>query len=368
MCVRPRACRRVARRGVLGAEQLRGESALAGGVPTGLPTRPGGALCGVDRRSHRWGGPVERVRAVHAHPVRGRGAPDRHADQTLITLAYVVGFDETTLRVGPAGHKRYVLSASTEDYTALHLGGRDLPSFREFGILPAFAGVAVHDRYQNYYNPAWAQLAGHQACTAHLLRDFTDAAESHPRAVCPRAGPARVAWADPRLARRPRRRTHGDPSAPRRPADQRVPPRHPSRPRRSPTQPRPPQFHRPAARTDSAGVLPRPPRRRPGLLHRHPHLAHQQPQRTRLAARQDPTEDLRSAHQRGRHPGPPRHPQLHRHHPQTQSRRHHRHPRRADQRPLATTDPRANLTDAPSQLTRRHPKHGGIPACPRNGT
>jgi transposase len=103
----------------------------------------------------------------------------------LITLASVVGFDETTLRVGPAGHKRYVLSASTEDYTALHLGRRDLASFREFGILPGFAGVAVHDRYQNYYNPAWTQLAGHQACTAHLLRDFTDAAESHPRAAWP---------------------------------------------------------------------------------------------------------------------------------------------------------------------------------------
>ena len=103
----------------------------------------------------------------------------------LITSASVVGFDETTLRVGPAGHKRYVLSASPEDYTAFHLGGRDLPSFREFGILPGFAGVAVHDRYQNYYHPAWAQLAGHQACTAHLLRDFTDAAESHPRAVWP---------------------------------------------------------------------------------------------------------------------------------------------------------------------------------------
>ncbi|HKR51747.1 MAG TPA: transposase, partial [Pseudonocardiaceae bacterium] len=88
--------------------------------------------------------------------------------KTLITSADVVGFDETTLRAGPAGRKRYVLSASTEDYVALHLGGRDLTSFREFGILPTFAGVAVHDRYQNYYNPAWANLAGHQACTAHL--------------------------------------------------------------------------------------------------------------------------------------------------------------------------------------------------------
>jgi hypothetical protein len=77
------------------------------------------------------------------------------------------------------------LSASTENYVAFHLGGRDLASFTEFGILPGFAGVAVHDRYQNYYNLAWAQLAGHRACTAHLLRDFTDAAESHSRAVWP---------------------------------------------------------------------------------------------------------------------------------------------------------------------------------------
>ena len=61
--------------------------------------------------------------------------------KTLITLAYVVGFDETTLRVGPAGHKRYVGSASTADYVVFHLGGRDLATFREFGILPTFAGV-----------------------------------------------------------------------------------------------------------------------------------------------------------------------------------------------------------------------------------
>jgi transposase len=126
--------------------------------------------------------------------------------KTLITLAYVVGFDETTLRVGPAGHKRYVLSASTEDYTALHLGKRDLASFREFGILPAFAGIAVHDRYQNYYNQAWKQLAGHQACTAHLLRDLTDAAESHPRAVWPEQAQRALrglihAWHDSRDAR-----------------------------------------------------------------------------------------------------------------------------------------------------------------------
>ncbi|MGH3610581.1 MAG: IS66 family transposase [Pseudonocardiaceae bacterium] len=107
------------------------------------------------------------------------------AIKTLITLAHVVGFDETTLRCGPAGAKKYVLSASTETATVYHLGGRDLESFAEFGILPAFAGVAVHDRYVNYFHSRWEHLAGHQACTAHLLRDLADAAETYPDAHWP---------------------------------------------------------------------------------------------------------------------------------------------------------------------------------------
>jgi transposase len=89
--------------------------------------------------------------------------------RTLITTAYVVGFDETTLRVGPAGQKKYVLCASIEKATVYHLGGRDLGSFAEAGILPGFAGVAVHDRYRNYFHPRWERLAGHQACNAHLF-------------------------------------------------------------------------------------------------------------------------------------------------------------------------------------------------------
>jgi hypothetical protein len=105
--------------------------------------------------------------------------------KTLITLSHVVGFDETTLKTGPAGTKRYVLSAVTELYSLFGLGGRDLESFRDFDILPDFAGIAVHDRYQNYYNTGWENLAGHQACASHLLRDFTDAAEAYPDAVWP---------------------------------------------------------------------------------------------------------------------------------------------------------------------------------------
>src|SRR6478736_4680452 len=55
--------------------------------------------------------------------------------KSLITVAHVVGFDETTLRAGPAGQKRHVLSAVTDQYSLFHLGGRDLASFRTFGIL-----------------------------------------------------------------------------------------------------------------------------------------------------------------------------------------------------------------------------------------
>ena len=56
---------------------------------------------------------------------------------------------------------------SPKCYSVFHLGGRDLDSFRDFAILPGFAGIAVHDRYQNYYNAQWKHLGGHQACCAH---------------------------------------------------------------------------------------------------------------------------------------------------------------------------------------------------------
>lgn len=105
--------------------------------------------------------------------------------RTLITAAYVAGFDETTLRAGPAGQKKYVHGAFTELYSAFWLGDRSLESMREFGILPDFAGVAVSDRYQNYFHPSWEHLTRHQACCAHLIRDYEDAAETYPAAIWP---------------------------------------------------------------------------------------------------------------------------------------------------------------------------------------
>jgi hypothetical protein len=40
-------------------------------------------------------------------------------------------------------------------------------------------------RYQNYFHPGWEHIAGNQACLAHVIRDYEDAAECWPGAVCP---------------------------------------------------------------------------------------------------------------------------------------------------------------------------------------
>jgi transposase len=105
--------------------------------------------------------------------------------RALITAAPVAGFDETTLRSGPAGEKKYVHGAFTEEYSAFWLGTRSLDSMQDAGILPDFAGIVVSDRYQNYFHPRWQHIAGNQACLSHILRDYEDCAESYPGAVWP---------------------------------------------------------------------------------------------------------------------------------------------------------------------------------------
>jgi hypothetical protein len=103
----------------------------------------------------------------------------------LITAAPVAGFDETTLRSGPAGEKKYVHGAFTGLHSVFWLGSRSLDSMEDAGILPDFAGVVVSDRYQNYFSSRWEHVAGNQACLAHLLRDYEDCSETYPGAVWP---------------------------------------------------------------------------------------------------------------------------------------------------------------------------------------
>ena len=53
--------------------------------------------------------------------------------RTLIAAAPVAGFDETTLRSGPAGDKKYVHGAFTELYSAFWLGTRGLETMKRPG-------------------------------------------------------------------------------------------------------------------------------------------------------------------------------------------------------------------------------------------
>lgn len=103
--------------------------------------------------------------------------------RTLVTLAYVVGVDETPLRVGPRKLKRYLLVAATRWYTYFMVGDRSLATFKRF-VLPDLAGVVVHDRYAVYDSPQLGELV-HQLCCAHLLRDLADLAECYPSAIWP---------------------------------------------------------------------------------------------------------------------------------------------------------------------------------------
>jgi hypothetical protein len=105
--------------------------------------------------------------------------------RTMIAASPVAGFDETTLRSGPAGDKKYVHGAFTELYSAFWLGTRSLETMREAGVLPSFAGIVVSDRYKGYYSETWRNFAGHQACAAHIIRDFQDCAETCPGAAWP---------------------------------------------------------------------------------------------------------------------------------------------------------------------------------------
>jgi hypothetical protein len=100
--------------------------------------------------------------------------------KTLLIAAKVVGFDETTLRSGAAGEKKFVHGAFTERYSLFHLGARSLETMTDFGILPDFAGIAVTDRYGNYFHTSWKNISGHQACVQHLLRDLQDCEETYP--------------------------------------------------------------------------------------------------------------------------------------------------------------------------------------------
>lgn len=122
---------------------------------------------------------------VHGMLARAAAAV-RHANaliRALIITASVICADETPIRVGPGPRtrKKYLLVACTNLLTCYFLGGRSMETFAGF-VFPDLSGVIVHDRYQNYDKVPGVT---HQLCTAHLLRDLEDAAQSYPGAIWP---------------------------------------------------------------------------------------------------------------------------------------------------------------------------------------
>ncbi len=80
--------------------------------------------------------------------------------------------------------------ARTDLLTAYHLHvSRGRVAVDSFGVLPDYAGTAVHDALSVYD----CYPARHALCGAHLLRELTAVAEQHPEQIWP--GQARSALA-----------------------------------------------------------------------------------------------------------------------------------------------------------------------------
>ena len=104
--------------------------------------------------------------------------------RALIILARVVCGDETPIRSGPGPKtkKKYLQVACTSLLTYYFLGDRDLPSFKDF-IYSDLHGTVDRARPVRQLRPLHG--VSHQLCTAHLLRDLEDAAQSYPDAIWP---------------------------------------------------------------------------------------------------------------------------------------------------------------------------------------
>jgi hypothetical protein len=101
--------------------------------------------------------------------------------KTLIALAHVIHLDETTSNIN--GARWWLHVASTQKLTAYHLHpSRGRAAVAEFAILPDYRGTVVHDALSVY---AAYTGATHALCGAHLVREFTAAAEAHPDQIWP---------------------------------------------------------------------------------------------------------------------------------------------------------------------------------------
>src|SRR6202142_3800776 len=123
----------------------------------GVPLSPGTVAGITARAAGKLGGFLEGVRGN-------------------IAASDVAGFDETGFRV--EGRLHWVHCARTGKHTLLMVHPRrGRQAMEAMGVLPSFAGVAVHDAWAPYdiYAPA-----GHQLCCAHALRELQAVTDSAP--------------------------------------------------------------------------------------------------------------------------------------------------------------------------------------------
>ena len=115
------------------------------------------------------------VAALTARAAGRLGRFLEHA-RSQIAASGVAGFDETGFRV--QGRLHWVHCARTAKYTLLMVHPkRGTKAMEAMGILPSFAGVAVHDAwapYDTYTGP------DHQLCCAHALRELQAVADAAP--------------------------------------------------------------------------------------------------------------------------------------------------------------------------------------------
>jgi hypothetical protein len=123
----------------------------------GTPLSPGTVAALTARAAGRVGGFLEHAREQ-------------------IAASGVAGFDETGFRV--EGRLHWVHCARTGRYTLLMVHPRrGKQAMEAMGVLPSFAGIAVHDGWAPYDIYTGAD---HQLCCAHALRELQAVADLAP--------------------------------------------------------------------------------------------------------------------------------------------------------------------------------------------
>jgi transposase len=125
----------------------------------GVPVSPGAVAAMVTRIASALGRPLEAISAA-------------------VAAADVAHFDETGFRV--AGKLAWVHSASTGKYALITVHARrGREAMDAAGVLPSFAGIAVHDAWAPY--DTYSGPAGHGLCNAHALRELQAVIDSAPQ-------------------------------------------------------------------------------------------------------------------------------------------------------------------------------------------